>query len=170
MLSAAVATFVAPLAFAPAHAVPRHVHPTTLSAGTVLVEMNAVRAAHSLPPLRLSWQLSAAAGQHSREMGERGYFEHSSFDGTSYWKRVDRYYSSRGYRYWRVGENMLWWSATLTPSAAVTMWMNSPPHRRNLLDRYWREVGLSVRRFLAAPGVFRGLAVTIVTADFGVRY
>jgi uncharacterized protein YkwD len=47
--------------------------------------------------------------------------------------------------------------------------MDSPPHRKNLLTPGWREVGLGAVRALGAPGVYRGLDVTILTADFGVR-
>jgi uncharacterized protein YkwD len=50
------------------------------------------------------------------------------------------------------------------------MWMTSPEHRANLLDRNWREIGLSAVHSASAPGVYHGGAVTIVTADFGVRY
>jgi uncharacterized protein YkwD len=141
-----------------------------LAARSVFTEINAVREQHGLRTLRLVRPLNRAATGHSVEMGTRGYFSHDSADGTSFWKRVGRYYPSSGYRYWSVGENLLWSSGTLTPEAAVTMWMNSPPHRKNLLDRDWRQVGLSVKQFTSAPGVFQGLAVTIVTADFGTRY
>ena len=47
--------------------------------------------------------------------------------------------------------------------------MNSPEHRANLLDRSWREVGLSAVHAASAPGVYGGDEVTIVTADFGFR-
>ncbi len=165
-----LATLIAAAAIAAPHATPHRAHGSKLAARTVLMEINAVRSSHSLRPLRLSSQLTAAADQHSREMGTKGYFEHSSADGTSFWKRVERYYGSTGYSYWSVGENLLWSTGTPTPSAAVTMWMSSTPHRKNLLDRNWRQVGLSVRQFDGAPGVYQGLDVTIVTADFGVRY
>jgi uncharacterized protein YkwD len=141
-----------------------------LAARDVFAEINAVREQHGLRTLRLVRPLNRAATGHSVEMGTRGYFSHDSADGTSFWRRVGRYYPSSGYRYWSVGENLLWSSGTLTPEAAVTMWMNSPPHRKNLLDRDWRQIGLSVKQFTSAPGVFQGLAVTIVTADFGTRY
>ena len=160
---AATAAIAAPAAAA------QHTH-ARLAARSVLAEINAVRAQHGLRALRLVHPLSAAAGQHSSEMGVRGYFSHDSADGTTFWKRVEGYYGSNGYRYWSVGENLLWSSGTLTPEAAVSMWMNSPPHRKNLLDRHWRQVGLSVKQFAAAPGVYQGLPVAIVTADFGVRY
>jgi len=139
-------------------------------ARSIVVQINSVRAQHGLKPLRLVRQLTSAAGQHSSEMGTRGYFSHDSADGTSFWKRVEAFYRSRGYRYWSVGENLLWSSGSLTPAEAVTMWMSSPPHRKNLLEKNWRQIGLSVKQFPSAPGVYHGLPVTIVTADFGVRH
>jgi uncharacterized protein YkwD len=48
--------------------------------------------------------------------------------------------------------------------------MNSPEHRANLLNRKWREMGLSAVHEVNAPGVYGGDEVTIVTADFGVRF
>jgi len=140
-----------------------------LTPGAVLVAINDVRARRSLPPLRISPALAAAAMQHSREMGARGYFAHKSFDGTSFWRRIARYYGSDGYHSWSVGENLLWSSSSLTAKAAVDLWMKSPPHRRNLLGPRWRQIGLSAVRFASAPGPFRGLDVTILTADFGRR-
>jgi uncharacterized protein YkwD len=64
---------------------------------------------------------------------------------------------------------MVWASPQLSAAQAITLWLNSPPHRRNLLAPGWREVGLGAVRAVEAPGVFRGLDVTILTADFGVR-
>ena len=40
---------------------------------------------------------------------------------------------------------------------------------KNMLDPHWREIGISAVHAPQAPGVYRGLAVTIVTTDFGVR-
>ena len=37
-----------------------------------------------------------------------------------------------------------------TPAQTVRGWMNSPPHRRNMLDRGFREIGIGVA--LGAPG------------------
>jgi uncharacterized protein YkwD len=47
--------------------------------------------------------------------------------------------------------------------------MASPEHRANILDPRWRDLGVSALHVDAAPGVYQGLAVTIVTTDFGVR-
>jgi uncharacterized protein YkwD len=135
----------------------------------VLAEINQLRGRHGLKPLRLSARLSAAADAHSRAMVTQGFFAHDSSDGTLYWKRVQRWYGPRGYAYWAVGENLLWASPSVAPGAALSMWLESPPHRKNLLTAKWREIGLSAVHATAAPGVFGGREVTVITADFGVR-
>ncbi len=138
---AGVATLLVAAAIAAPHATPQRAQASNLAARAVLSEINGVRSSHSLRPLRLSSPLTAAADQDSREMGARGYFEHSSADGTSFWKRVGRYYGSNGYRYWSVGENLLWSTGTLTPAAAVTMWMNGLPSFQNVVPGRTTQVG-----------------------------
>ena len=109
---------------------------------SVVGRMNAVRRAHGLRPLRLNRRLHAAAVFHSKDMGRRGYFEHDSLVGTPFWRRIERFYPSRGFSSWTVGENLLWGTDTYDATFAVREWMNSPPHRQNLLSRDWREVGI----------------------------
>jgi uncharacterized protein YkwD len=149
--------------------------PTTASSSVsaleaaVLANVNQTRASHGLRALKISSPLSAAAGQQSKAMGAKGFFSHNSADGTAFWKRIRRYYTDRHYRYWSVGENLLWSSPDVDAAQALDMWMKSPEHRANLLNKNWREIGLSAIHVQAAPGAFEGLDVTIVTADFGVR-
>ena len=135
----------------------------------VLGQLNAVRKAHGLAPLRLSLPLSAAADAHSRAMGTFGFFAHSSRDGSAFWKRVQRYYGKGRYANWSVGENLLWSTTGLGASGALKLWMASPGHRKNILTARWREIGLSAVTVPAAPGVFGGRDVVIITSDFGVR-
>jgi uncharacterized protein YkwD len=132
-------------------------------------EINDVRREHGLRPFVSSAKLSTAAAQHTREMGVDGYFDHDSYDSTPFWKRVQRFYPSKGWRSWSVGENLLYSSPDITASDSVELWMNSPPHRANLLNRTWREIGISAIHFDEAPGEYEGEPVTIVTADFGLR-
>ena len=146
-----------------------HVALSSLESG-VLQQLNAIRVQHGLVPLKLSARLTAAAGQHSQEMGADGYFEHSSHDGTAFWKRIGHWYASNGYGYWSVGENLLWSSPDVDPAHALDLWMNSPEHRANILAARWREIGVSAVHVQAAPGAYRGLDVTIITTDFGVRH
>jgi uncharacterized protein YkwD len=133
----------------------------------VLAELNAVRRAHGLVPLRRSAPLGRAADTHSRAMGVHGFFQHDSRDGSPFWQRVARFYKRTGR--WSVGENLVWGSAGLDAKRAVELWMASPGHRRNILTARWREIGLSAVRAAGAPGVFGGRDVVIITTDFGVR-
>lgn len=135
---------------------------------SIIDRMNQVRRSHGLPPLRSNQRLRAASLFHSRDMGRQGYFEHDSISGTAFWRRIERFYASRGFRSWTVGENLLWGTDSYDAAFAVREWMNSPPHRANILSRDWREVGIGAVYFANAGGEYRG-RVTIVTADFGAR-
>ena len=159
---------VASLAAVPAFARVDAPHRPALESG-VLVQINAVRRQRGLAPLRVSLRLRAAADAHSRAMVDGGFFSHESSDGTAFWKRVARFYPQGSRRYWSVGENLLWSSPDADAAGAVRMWMNSPPHRENLLNARWREVGISAVHVDAAHGVFGTDPVTVLTADFGVR-
>jgi uncharacterized protein YkwD len=135
----------------------------------LLGAINGVRARRGLRPFRLSRGLTAAADQHSTSMVQKGYFTHESANGGAFWKRIASFYGYHGYRNWSVGENILWASPDVSSAEALHMWMTSPEHRANLLDRTWREIGISAVHVPSAPGVYGGDEVTVVTADFGVR-
>jgi uncharacterized protein YkwD len=177
--AAAIAVLVS-IAAAPAAALtdrtPERAPAATRAAGAmsaleaqVLADVNATRRQRGLRALRFSSALSRAAESHSRDMARRGYFSHESADGSAFWRRVQRFYPSAGFRSWAVGENLVWASPDLNAGSALSMWMGSPPHRANLLSRQWREIGLSAVHSASAPGVFGGHPVTIVTANFGSR-
>jgi uncharacterized protein YkwD len=135
----------------------------------VAKRVNAVRRLHGLQPLRPSSGLKASARSHSRDMALRGYFEHESANGAPFWSRIERYYASRGYGRWEVGENILWQSGQATAVQIVRQWMGSPGHRENLLSGTWRELGLGALRVSRAGGAYGGRSVTIITLDLGVR-
>jgi uncharacterized protein YkwD len=135
----------------------------------VLREINALRRSRGLVALRTNPGLAAAAAAHSAAMAQTGFFAHESPDGSPFWKRVKLRYGATGFARWSVGENLVWASPALSAKQAVTMWLNSPPHRKNLLSPQWREIGLGGVHALRAQGAFSGLDVTVLTADFGVR-
>jgi uncharacterized protein YkwD len=134
----------------------------------IVARINAQRTTRGLRPLRVSRGLTAAAGYHTRQMGQVGFFEHESPNGAPFWRRIERFYPA-GRGSWSVGENLFWESPDTSASSAVREWMKSPPHRQNILDREWRDIGIAAEHFESAPGTFGGQSVTIVTADFGVR-
>ena len=140
----------------------------TLGSG-VLVQLNHIRVAHGLVPVKVNAALSAAADQHVAEMLRKGYFAHNSADGLSFWKRIERFYPSAHHRRWTVGENLLWTSEPLDAKGALDLWMASPEHRANILLPGWREIGISALYETDAPGAFGGNSVTLVATDFGAR-
>src|SRR5262249_58494173 len=63
----------------------------SLEAG-VLADLNEYRRENGLPALHLSPALSRAARQHSMEMATRGYFAHNSANGSTFDRRIARFY------------------------------------------------------------------------------
>jgi uncharacterized protein YkwD len=132
----------------------------------VLDGLNAVRARHRLRPLSVSSGLTAAARHHSLEMVRRGFFAHESADGSSFVRRIRRFY--RNFR--SAAENIAFGCPDLSADAAMSLWMKSPPHRRNILDPRWREIGIAVVHVDSAAGPdYQGDPTTVVTTDFGRR-
>jgi uncharacterized protein YkwD len=137
---------------------------------TALVDqVNVLRASHGLARLRISPALTAAANAHSTSMAKKGYFSHNSANGASFSQRLAYFYPAHGFRSWSVGENLLYGSPDIGAVRALRLWLASPPHRANLLNPRWREIGLVAVHSTSAPGVYHNAPATIVTADFGAR-
>ena len=137
----------------------------------VLREVNRLRQARGLRQLTLSSPLQAAAAFQSRDMLEHGYFDHEQPGGVPFSDRLKRFYPLIGGAAWTVGENLLWSSPTITATSAVKLWLGSPPHRRNIYDPAWREVGVGVFSTPAAAGIYAQAngPVFVVTMDYGSR-
>ena len=103
------------------------------------------------------------------QMAKLGFFSHDSANGQPFSQRLAQAYSPRGFRTWSVGENLVWGGPDIGAARALRLWLSSPPHRANLLNARWREIGLGAVHSASAPGVYGGRAATIVTADFGAR-
>jgi len=137
------------------------------NATTMLKLINKARAAHGLVQVRPLDVLCSAARAHSCDMLSADYFSHDSRNGEGFASRLIRYgYGRGGYSSWCVGEVIAWGKGIYgTPEAVFRAWMASGSHRTVILDRRWRDVGLSV-----ALGSYRGLTnVYMYTVDFGRR-
>jgi uncharacterized protein YkwD len=138
--------------------------------GTVVREVNRVRVAHGLAPLRVSPGLRAAARDHSRSMLQQGFFGHDSADGTAFSDRIRRHYASSGWQMWSVGEALLASEGhDLDAHSIVAAWLDSPPHREIILSRTWRDTGIGALYASTAPNDYAGAETVVVTADFGLR-
>ena len=134
--------------------------------------INEVRANHGLSALGVSDALSQAAQRHATNMAWKGYFKHD-FKKNGNWYAfgtwIRWYWPGPGYSAWTAGENLAWGAPDLGASKTVTMWMNSPGHRANLLGS-WTRVGVGVVHVSSPGGFFKAYPdVTIVAADFGRR-
>ena len=137
--------------------------------GQILTRLNATRAAHGLRPLVVSDALENAAVTHSRELIQAGVFQHDSPDGTSFVQRLKHFYSPSGYSSWTAGENLLYNTADIDAETAIRAWLDSPPHRENMLNPDWREVGIGSVHASTAGGTFGGAPTWVITMDFGAR-
>ncbi len=136
----------------------------------ILREVNRVRADRGLRPLVVSRGLQAAAAFQSRALLAQGMFDHDSGAGGTFGERLRRFYPVGNAHAWSVGENLLWGADGIDAATAVKLWLDSPAHRRIMLDPSWREVGVGALAAQSAPGVYASAgAVVVVTMDFGVR-
>jgi uncharacterized protein YkwD len=136
----------------------------------VVHEMNRVRAQRGLRLLRPAPSLRSAARSHSEAMLALGFFSHDSADGTAFNERIKRYYTSRGFTRWSVGEALMASQGRVADAQEiVAAWLESPPHRAIVLSATWRDAGIGVLYAPAAPATFGGAEAVVVTADFGLR-
>ena len=94
-------------------------------------------------------------------MMNKDYISHNSSNGETYGARLRRF----GYT-GPAGENISWGGGSYgSPESRFEFWMNSAPHRANVLSPGWDEVGIGV-----AAGSFQGYGNgATYTVDFGTR-
>ena len=154
---------------AAAFAVPKVTNPEQIER-EIGAAVNALRQSRGLRPLRVSPPLERAGDAHARALALVGAFTHDwPATRAPFARWIVRYYGVTSRRRWSAGENLLWAEGGVTPENAVAMWLASPPHRRIMLKRYWRELGIGAVHAEGAGGVFGGRTVVVVAAEFGVR-
>lgn len=110
----------------------------------VVARVNVERVRGGCAPLRSNARLGAAAQAHADDMAARGYYAHRSPGGRNAGDRI----SAAHYRWSAWAENIH--RGPHTPARAVSDWMNSEDHRKNILDCRFRDIGVGVN--LAANG------------------
>ncbi len=137
----AIAMTVLPLAAAGAALV---LSPGTAQAVTispfeqqVVTATNKARAKVGCAPVRVDGRLQYATRTHSADMARRGVLTHTGADRSTFATRDNR----AGYRA-PLSENIA--RGYTNADTLVTAWLNSPAHRRNLLNCSARAVGVGV--------------------------
>lgn len=132
--------------------------------------LNRERTSRGLPRLSANRQLAKAAQRHSANMVRHGFFDHVSPSGSTLNTRVKggTSYLRGAVRSWSLAENIAWGSGELaSPRQIVRSWMSSAGHRRNILERRFRHIGIGVAT--GAPGDAGGRPAATYTTDFGAR-
>ncbi|MDO8667950.1 MAG: CAP domain-containing protein [bacterium] len=121
-----------------------------------LIELtNLERQAAGLNLLTANQSLTQAAILKGEAIFETNTFKHTIND-----KKFSAWVRDTGYNYSYVGENLAIDFAT--SEGVIEAWKNSPLHKKNLLNPYYQEIGIS-----AAPGKFQGQDTIVVVQVFG---
>lgn len=121
-----------------------------------LIELtNQERQAAGLNSLTANQLLTQAAILKGKAIIETSTFKHTIND-----KKFSGWIRDTGYNYSYVGENLA--IDFITSEGIMEAWNNSPLHKKNLLNPYYQEIGIS-----AIAGKFQGQDTTIVVQVFG---
>lgn len=135
---------------------------------TIVCLLNVERKTRGLGQVRANPRLSRAALGHAKDMVAKTYFTHDSPSGASFIDRIKRTGYLNGGGRWTVGENIAWGSGPrATPREIVDAWMNSPPHRANILSKRFREIGIGIA--LGAPVGGKQQPSATYNTDFGTH-
>jgi uncharacterized protein YkwD len=133
-------------------------------ANGVLALLNKERAANHLPALRMNTALKSSAHAHNVAMAKRNSLSHQLPGEAFFATRIGR----AGYAYRYAGEN-IGYSSTLnhigSEQIQLAMYHERPPndgHRRNILSRSYKDVGIDVVLDTAHHRLW-------LTEDFGSR-
>ncbi|MDP2712891.1 MAG: CAP domain-containing protein [Solirubrobacteraceae bacterium] len=138
----------------------------TQASVSILCLVNRERRSRGLRSVRTSRALTSAARAHTRDMIVRGFFAHVDPDGVTPRRRAARAGYAGGAAKALIEEALAFGTAQLsTPRRLVRMLMADPHHRRTLLGRHWRHIGIGIA--IGAPGLdVPGRGATL-TLNFG---
>jgi uncharacterized YkwD family protein len=98
--------------------------------------VNQEREKQGLKPLTLNKKLSDVARTKSKDMMEKGYFDHNSPTYGSPFDMMKQF----GIEYTTAGENIA--KGQQSPEEVMNAWMNSDGHRKNILNPDFTEIGV----------------------------
>jgi len=133
---------------------------SSMTINGLLADTNAQRAANGVAALKLNSKLDSAAQANADDMAARNYWSHYTPEGNAPWTWVN----NQGYSYQKLGQNLA--TGFSDEQATIDGWMASPPHRENLLDSNFTEVGFGYANnpnYTSAGGG----PMTIVVAFYG---
>jgi hypothetical protein len=104
----------------------------------IITLTNRDRENNNLNPLTINPVLSKAALSRANDMASNNYFSHYGPDGKKPWDWINR----EEYPYLNVGENLA--MNFLSADSAHSALMQSPLHKKNILNPNYEEIGLAI--------------------------
>lgn len=103
--------------------------------------INVVRRSFGLGPVRGNLSLNRSS------LLKADAVRHCGFSHTPCGMSFTRTFAQAGYLpARRFAENLAWGQGELgSPLRTLSAWLNSPPHRANLLARRWRDLGIAIK-------------------------
>jgi uncharacterized protein YkwD len=124
--------------------------------------VNVVRRAYRLAAVRGNGPLNRSSQLKVDAVRRCGFTHTPCGMSFTYTFRRAHYLPARAF-----GENLAWGQSSLgSPLNSLQMWLNSPPHRANLLGRSWRDLGIAVER----GRIFGRDGVSLWVMEFGRRH
>ncbi len=105
-------------------------------AAAILKLTNAERSKAGIAPLKLSSEAQPVAMLKAKDMAVNGYFDHQSPTYGSPFDMLKQF----GVSYSRAGENLF--AGSPDASVAISSWMDSPGHKRNMMDSSFTHMGV----------------------------
>ncbi len=118
-----------------------------------LTNMSRIEA--GIAPLLINEKLAGAAREKANDMFRFQYFDHTSPNGTTPWDFI----KSAGYEYKYAGENLA--IDFVSANGAHKALMESSPHRDNILNMNYTEIGIAVKE-----DIFEGNKSIIIVEEF----
>lgn len=133
---------------------------TSMSIGGLLSDTNTKRTQNGVASLHLNSKLDAAAQAKANDMASRNYWSHNTPEGNPPWIFV----TAQKYSYQKLGENLA--AGFGDEQSTINGWMASPPHKENLLDPAFTDVGFGFANNSNYTSAGGG-PMTIVVAFYG---
>ena len=130
-----------------------------LTSANIIWFTNYYRVQNNVATLALASALHSSAQAKTADMFTYHYFDHTRPSNHkitfSYFINLEKYH------FLKAGENLAQGNFS-TSKQVVDAWMNSPEHKKNILDPAYTQIGVAVEK-----GILGGKSTTLITEHFG---
>lgn len=131
---------------------------SSITKESIISLVNQSRKESNIGALEENEKLDQAAKEKLEDMFKNNYFSHNSPSGVTPWFWIEK----AEYDYHYAGENLALGFASVESEHKA--WMESPSHRKNILNPNYKEIGVAV-----GEGKINNNVVTVAVQMFGAR-